>query len=192
MAVTRAETTAATRSRIIEVATELFSANWFEDVSLTRIAEAAGVSHQTVLNHFESKEGLALAMWQAVGAETVERRNTAKRNDVPKAVHVLVGEYERFGDSNARWAATAERLGSLAPLLDEARGVHQQWLNDMFGDALPTRSDARARCINALHAATDVYTWKLLRRDLKLSRAETERTMVELANGVLLQARDRT
>jgi hypothetical protein len=62
----------------------------------------------------------------------------------------------------------------------------------MFGDALPTRSDARARCINALHAATDVYTWKLLRRDLKLSRAETERTMVELANGVLLQARDRT
>ena len=39
--------------------------------------------------------------------------------------------------------------------------------------------------INALHAATDVYTWKLLRRDLGLSRAETERTMVGLVNGVL-------
>jgi hypothetical protein len=42
-----------------------------------------------------------------------------------------------------------------------------------------------------LHAATDVYTWKLLRRDLNLNRAETERTLIELAEGVLLQAKDR-
>ena len=27
---------------------------------------------------------------------------------------------------------------------------------------------------------TDVYTWRLLRRDLDLSRADTERTLVEL------------
>jgi hypothetical protein len=31
-----------------------------------------------------------------------------------------------------------------------------------------------------LVAITDVYTWKLLRRDLGLSRAETERTLSEL------------
>jgi len=29
---------------------------------------------------------------------------------------------------------------------------------------------------------TDVYTWKLLRLDRGLSRAETERTLVEMAN----------
>ena len=39
--------------------------------------------------------------------------------------------------------------------------------------------------VNALHAATDVYTWKLLRRDLGLARAETERTIVQLVEGVL-------
>ena len=34
----------------------------FEDVTLAAIASAAGVSHQTVLNHFESKEGVVLAV----------------------------------------------------------------------------------------------------------------------------------
>jgi hypothetical protein len=29
---------------------------------------------------------------------------------------------------------------------------------------------------------TDVYTWKLLRRDLRLSRSDTEETLTELIN----------
>jgi hypothetical protein len=33
--------------------------------------------------------------------------------------------------------------------------------------------------------ATDVYTWKLLRRDLRLSRETVERVMLDLINGVL-------
>ena len=55
----------------------------------------------------------------------------------------------------------------------------------MFGASLPVPKAARARTIHALHAATDVYTWKLLRRDLRLTRAETERTMADLVVGVL-------
>ena len=42
----------------------------------------------------------------------------------------------------------------------------------------------------AVDAATDVYTWKLLRRDLALGRQETERTIVGLVTGVLLAAGD--
>ncbi|MEX5710250.1 hypothetical protein AB1484_18560 [Parafrankia sp. FMc6] len=45
----------------------------------------------------------------------------------------------------------------------------------------------RLRGINALHAATDVYTWKLLRRDLRLSRPETTQTMTALVRGVLIR-----
>ena len=43
----------------------------------------------------------------------------------------------------------------------------------------------RERLLHALHAATDVYTWKLLRRDIGLSRAETAATMTMLVEGVL-------
>ena len=55
----------------------------------------------------------------------------------------------------------------------------------MFGDRLPTTPAARKRAVHALHAATDVYVWKLLRRDLGLSRTETEKTMADLVVGVL-------
>jgi hypothetical protein len=43
----------------------------------------------------------------------------------------------------------------------------------------------RRLAIDALRAATDVYTWKLLRRDLRLSRADTVRILLDLVNGVL-------
>ncbi len=55
----------------------------------------------------------------------------------------------------------------------------------MFGASLPKAQAARRHAIHALHAATDVYVWKLLRRDLHLTRGETERTMVDLVVGIL-------
>ena len=82
----------------------------------------------------------------------------------------------------------SERLGSLAPLLDRARSGHQAWLDRIFSDRLPTAPAARRHAIHALHVATDVYTWKLLRRDLQLSRAETQRIMLELVYGILDRA----
>jgi AcrR family transcriptional regulator len=181
----RADAVAATRERIVDVAMHLFFEQAFEDVTLAAIAKAAGVSHQTVLNHFESKEGVVLAVAEVVRQDTLDARYQAEPGDVAGAVRALVGEYERFGDANFRWAVTAERLGTLADLMVEGRASHQQWLGRMFGSRLPASASARRRAINALHAATDVYTWKLLRRDLGLSRAETEKTIVRIVEGLL-------
>lgn len=181
----RADGVAETRDRIARCGLQLFFENWYEDVTLAAIAHAAGVSHQTVLNHFESKEGVARAAADVLAQETRGRRHQATRGDVRSAVTTLVGEYELFGDANVRWAVAADRLGSLVSLLDEARAAHQEWLADIFADQLPSRPTLRQRAVNALHAATDVYTWKLLRRDLRLSRVETERTMIELVSGLV-------
>jgi AcrR family transcriptional regulator len=181
----RAEALLSTRETILRESMQLFFDNAFEDVTLAEIARQAGVSHQTVLNHFSSKEGVALAVADVISAETKAVRYTATPGDVTSAVAVLVSEYERFGDANARWAATAERLGSVAAALDVGRKSHRAWLVDMFGATLPSSRRLRDRAVNALHAATDVYTWKLLRRDLGLSRVETERTIAQLVEGVL-------
>jgi AcrR family transcriptional regulator len=180
----RAGTVAATRERIARQAMALFLEHAYEDVTLAAIAKAAGVSHQTVLNHFESKDGVVLAVAELLAAETRSARYDAEPGDVAGAVRVLVGDYERIGDANFRWAAS-ERLQNLAELLDEARRSHQEWLVAMFGDRLPADPAARRRSVHALHAATDVYSWKLLRRDLGLSRSETEKTMAGLVAGVL-------
>ncbi len=181
----RADSVASTRETIVRSAMHLFFDNYYEDVTLVDIAQAAGVSHQTVLNHFSSKEGVASAVADLLGTETTDARYEAVPGDVGGAVRILVGEYERFGDANARWAASAERLPNLAAILDKARESHRAWLERCFGALLPTGAAGRRRTINALYAATDVYTWKLLRRDLAVSRAETERTIVQLVEGVL-------
>ena len=181
----RAEGMAATRDRIVRAALKLLLQQAYEDVTLAAIAEAAGVSHQTVLNHFASKENVGAAAAEMLSRQTQEVRDRAVPDDQPGAIAVLVGEYERFGDPAARWAMASERLGSLAPLLDRARAGHQAWLDRIFSDRLPKAPAARRHAIHALHAATDVYTWKLLRRDLKLSRADTERIMLDLVYGIL-------
>lgn len=88
-----------------------------------------------------------------------------------------------------------------AELLAKARASHQQWLATMSGAGLPPKGAARRRAVNALHAATDVYTWKLLRRDLRLTRGETEggtvppelgaaRRLVERGHTVVVLAED--
>jgi AcrR family transcriptional regulator len=181
----RAESSAASRERIARAGLKLWLEQAFEDVTLTAIASAAGVSHQTVLNHFASKEGVAVAAMDILSQETTSARDAAQPGDVAQAVRVLVSEYEKMGDANARWAMSSERLGSLAPLLDAGRANHRAWLERQFAEALPTERSTRRRAVDALHAATDVYAWKLLRRDLARTRAETEQTLIDLVNGIL-------
>jgi AcrR family transcriptional regulator len=183
--VARAEGMAATRDRIVQAALTLALEQAYEDITLVAIAEAAGVSHQTVLNHFASKENVAAAAAELLARQTQTARDKAVPGDQAGAIAILVGEYERFGDANARWAIASDRLGTLASLLDRARAGHEAWLEEIFAAVLPAAPTARRVAIHALHASTDVYTWKLLRRDLRLSRAETERIMLNLVNGIL-------
>jgi AcrR family transcriptional regulator len=181
----RAGSVASTRERILAAARGLFLEKPFEDVTLASIATAAEVSHQTVLNHFESKEGVVLAVADMLREETVRTRGAATPGTISSVLRVLIDDYEHMGDANVRWITTAERVTTLAALLDDARRTHQEWIVTMFGASLPSTPAARRRAIHALHAATDVYTWKLLRRDLHLSRTDTERIMADLVAGVL-------
>jgi AcrR family transcriptional regulator len=181
----RGESAASTRERIARAGAALLMERSLEDITLAAIARAAGVSHQTVLNHFGTKEGVASAAVDEIMSGTEELRASAVPGDLRGAVRIVVDQYEQSGDSNVRWAMSAERLGSFAPRVDQARAFHQEWLARVFADFLPRGTAARRRTINALHAATDVYTWKLLRRDLGLSRQETEKTMADLVAGVL-------
>ena len=182
--VARADAMAGTHDRIVHAMLQLALEQAYEDITLAAIAQAADVSHQTVLNHFDSKEGVAAAAAELLARQTGEARAKARLGDVEGAIGVLVREYERIGDANARWAMSAERLGSLAPLLDNARAGHQAWLERIFSEFLPKVPAARRRAIHALHVSTDVYTWKLLRRDLRLNRTETEAIMIDLVRSI--------
>ena len=55
---------AATRERILDVARQAFLEGWYDEVTIGGIAKDAGVSGQTVLNHFGDKESLLMAATQ--------------------------------------------------------------------------------------------------------------------------------
>ena len=154
-------------------------------MTLAAVAEAAGVTQQTLINHFGSKEALYSACVEVAAARIDDVRAGAVAGDARSVVAVLVEQYEHGGDANARAAALDERIPAVAAMLARARAYHQGWLATMFADDLPAGGAARRDALAALHAATDVFTWKLLRRDLGLSRRATTQIMTRLATGLL-------
>ena len=185
----RSEAVEGTKRRIAEAALELFRERDYDTVTLNEIARAAGVSHQTVLNHFGSKAGV-LPLAGAVFTEQVgELQADAVPGDVASVVCAVCTRYEALGDANVRWAALASRIPEVAERLAEGRAYHQAWLEQMLGDRMPDDPEERRRVLLGLHAALDVFTWKLFRRDFDLSREQTELQLTDLVLGVLARHR---
>jgi AcrR family transcriptional regulator len=179
-----------TRDRILAVARDRFVELPYDEVRLAEIASAAGVTQQTVLNHFSSKDGLLLAVVDVLGPEVTALRGPVRAGDVRGAVRGLMRQYEALGDGNVRMLAAAERVRALGPGVELARDRHRAWLEDVFGERLPADPRARRRALAALYAVTDVGTWKLLRRDLGHSRTETTAVLQSLLTAALHAARD--
>jgi AcrR family transcriptional regulator len=172
----RAAAAEATRERILEAAGAAFLEHFYDDVTIASVAKRAGVSGQTVLNHFHSKEGLFTAAHERLGEELIERRYSPEPGDVRGAVEALVEDYEITGDAVIRLLALEERVPSLAPVLATGRNGHREWVEAMF---------RAPELTGEFVVATDVYTWKLLRRDQGLSRDETVASILRIVEALL-------
>jgi AcrR family transcriptional regulator len=174
-----------TREGIVNAASELFVAEHYEDVTLRRIAVAAGVALQTVVNHFETKESVFAAVVERVSAEISGRRDDVAPGDVRRAVAALVDDYELTGDPTLRTLAIEDRVAAVRPALARGRATHRAWVQRVFPAALDgLERRQRRRRLAQLVAATDVFTWRLLRRDQRLSRAETILAMAEMVEAL--------
>ena len=181
----RAEAVEATRERIARAAMQRFLAEPYDDVTIASVARDAGVSHQTLLNHFESKDGLFAAAAERFSADLAASRAGRATSDPESVVAVLMEQFERSGDGNVRLALLHERIEAVRAGLEQGRANHQVWLAEVFEDRLPSDPAERRRTLAALHAATDVYTWKLLRRDLRHGRRATQRIMTDMVRAIL-------
>ena len=85
-------------------------------------------------------------------------------------------DYETSGDALVRLLALEERVPSLQPLLAHGRESHREWVETMFG---------APELAAELVVATDVYTWKLLRRDQGLNRDETVASILKIVEALL-------
>ena len=177
----RAEAAAETGRKILGAVIELHMERYFDQVSLEDIAERAGVTVQTVLRRFGSKERLIEAASEEVRGRVASQRDEAPVGDVAGAVANLVDHYEEWGESVLRLLAQEDRVPAFRRATDAGRIMHREWVERTFAPFLEGRRvEARERLLAQLVAVCDVYVWKVLRKDMGLSRGQTEFALGEM------------
>jgi AcrR family transcriptional regulator len=177
----RAKAAAATAERILDAAEAVFDQLPTDEFTLTEVAERSGVTVQTILRRFGSRQGLIAATLIHVGVKMGQDRGAAPKADPGTAIDELVAHYDRFGDRILRLLTEEERNVALHAMTDFGRVFHRRWCEQLFAPALEgLRGVERDRRVAQFVAVTDIYVWKLLRRDRGLSRRQTQLAMREL------------
>jgi AcrR family transcriptional regulator len=179
----RAEAAAETRGRILRAVLELHVERFHDQITLEDIAERAGVTVQTVLRHFGSRDRLVTAAAEQAMSEVLAQRSGAPVGDIEGAVENLLDHYEEWGRSALRLLAQEERVPQLRVLADAGRAAHYAWVERTFAPFLAETSDPLLRA--QLIALTDVFVWKLLRLDLGLDRTATASALASTIHAVV-------
>jgi AcrR family transcriptional regulator len=183
----RAEAAEATGRRIVDAFLARLMAQWFDEITLGRVAEDAGVTVQTVVRRFGGKEGLLASAVKTMAVQ-INAQRAAPPGDVDRLVENLIGDYETTGDTILRLLALEPRHPALKKFLDIGRRWHRQWNRDAFTGVLQELDSlARERALDALVIVTDVYTWKLLRRDMGRTTKATAKTMKDLIRATITE-----
>ncbi len=181
----RAESAEATGRRIVDAFISRLKAHWFDEITLDQVAEDAGVTVQTIVRRFGSKNGLLAKAVEKVGADINAQRATAP-GDIDQSVINLMADYEETGDPVIRLLALEPRHPELKKVLDFGRSEHRRWVSEVLAAELKgLDSSARERALDALVIVTDVYTWKLLRRDMARSVRASAATIKQLIHATL-------
>ena len=184
----RADAAEATAGAIVAAARGLFAERAYDQVSLPVIAERAGVTVQTVLRRFGSKDELFAAAARQRSAEIRADREAAPPGDISR----LVAHYERWGQEQAHLLAQDARVPAIRAITDDGRRYHRDWIARAYGprlSKLPTAT--RRRRLAQLTALTDLTVWRLLRGDLDLDADQTAAAIRELADACLSPDRTR-
>lgn len=181
----RADRVAQTRRRILHAALTVSMQKMTIEITLDDVASQAGVSVQTVLRHFGSRDGLIDAAVEAAKNEVVEERRCPV-GDVEAAVRTVVAHYEQRGDFVLRLLGQAFADERIRGIVQPGKLLHRVWVEDVFAPQLEARHDReRESLTDVLVVATDVHTWQLLRRDRQLDTDQVEARMCQLVHAVL-------
>ncbi|MGH9004643.1 MAG: TetR/AcrR family transcriptional regulator [Acidimicrobiia bacterium] len=171
----RADAVAQTREQILQAGMALSQEKLSFAIALADVATRAGVTARTVLRHFGSRDQLFEALLSFARDQVIEERETPV-GDTVQAARTIVAHYEHKGDRVMRMLEESSMDERIAAHVAEGRRLHRSWVRTVFAPQLARAGDAKA-LEDLLVVATDVYTWKLLRRDAGLSRARTEERM---------------
>jgi TetR/AcrR family transcriptional regulator, cholesterol catabolism regulator len=175
---------AASRSRIVAAALDLFSTRGYEGTSIRDIAGAVGMTTASLYYHFSSKDELFVG----VHGLSIDAVTTA----VERAIAGIVDPWDRLEvaaeahcatlfDTDRTHAILAVRIsGGLAAVNDAVvaqRDAYESLVQRLVDDlALPPDFDRKLLRLHVLGVMNSLATW--YRRDGALSAAEIGRQMV--------------
>jgi len=171
--VARAEAMEETTRRIQRATVDLWREMPYPEITLEKVAERAGVSSRTVLRRFGSRDQLFESCINNDEVDIRTNRMKVPTGDVEEVIRVLMEDYELNGDANIRTLAAESEFDLFGKMLRGAREFHRNWLARVFEPYLPGPDHPDYdRKLDAFYAATEVYLWKVLRRDLGRSAEE--------------------
>lgn len=180
----RAKAVQQSRERAIEAFIALSGRMTLDDITLDRVAQATGVTVRTLQRHFDNKEHLVRE-----AHETILRSISERLVDETPGSHAFVGRIvrhmEQIGDYLVRFENEASNYPSLLPDLERGREMRRSALGRMFDAQIQCDAKTRERTLKALYVVSDVYAWKILRRDIGLSTADTEALLRDMVEAVL-------
>lgn len=181
----RAASAAETGRKIVAAVTELWREKALDEITLQEVADRAGVTVQTVIRRFGSKEGLVEAAIASGETGVRDAQLDAPSGDIEQAVDYILAHYERDGAAVLRTLALESRLPAAKRLADHGRQVHREWCARIFAPYLPALDDETYPVrLDAFVAATDLYLWKLIRCDLGRTVDQTRRVISTLLHAL--------
>jgi AcrR family transcriptional regulator len=183
----RAERATANGERMIAATVALLDTTpRVRDITLDAVAARAGVTVRTILRRFQSRDALLDAAFHRMAQNLGANRAVGATGNIDAAVESLMSQYERFGDFVLKMLEQEHDLPVVGELVAYGRSRHRLWLEQVFAPQLASldAGEHKQRVIE-LYAATDVYLWKLFRRDFRLTRKQTAQTFRNLVTAVL-------
>jgi AcrR family transcriptional regulator len=184
----RADAAEQTAHRIMDAAIAVWRERDYDEFTLHEVAARAGTSLSTVMRRFGSKEGLAEAVLASDWVGTQRDRDAVRAGDLEGAVTMIVNDYEQNGDAVIRMLALEARIEAVRRVVEAGRIAHEEWIARVFGPSLAASQHRRRRGLLQLVVATDVYTWKLLRRDRGLQVREVRALMHDMCRAIVAGA----
>lgn len=179
----RGASTAATRDRVLAATISLGYEELDVDPTLERIAARAGVSVQTVLRHFGTRNALLDAALASARAAVADERVPLGDDD---PIAPLLAHYRRRAAFSLAMLAREDTDARAAAITDGGRRLHLEWVTAAYAPRLAMHpAAARPALVDLLVVATDVYTWKLLRLDRDLPEAVVGERMRTLVDAIL-------
>jgi AcrR family transcriptional regulator len=178
-----------TKVRIMQSFTDLWNKHSLNEITLEWLAEESGVTTRTILRKFGSKEKLLEETLLYHSPKILETRKKGFDGNIDKALKALLANYESMGDAVIRTIKLESELDIARKIGETGRKVHRDWCKNIFGAHLPPEDSTHyERDLAAFIAATEIYLWKLLRRDLGFSEEECLAVFKRMVDGLILQS----